>query len=68
LHCSGISHRGEAVADAGFIEAPGTLDDLEAVGRRSPAPNVANAEFNDLIGVEERYALAARLGADPGGP
>jgi 2-methylisocitrate lyase-like PEP mutase family enzyme len=118
----------EAGADASFIEAPGSLDDLEAVGRRSPAPNVANmieggrtpvlprerlaalgfhlilyplsglfaaaraiesvyralkdqgttpgdpgrlvtfAEFNDLIGVEERYALASRFGADPGGP
>jgi 2-methylisocitrate lyase-like PEP mutase family enzyme len=116
----------EAGADASFIEAPASLDDLEAIGRRSPAPNVANmieggrtpvlsrerlaslgfqlilypltglfaaaraiesvyralkadgttprdpgrlltfAEFNDLIGVEERYTLAARFGADSG--
>lgn len=117
----------EAGADASFIEAPASLEDLEAIGRRSPAPNVANmieggrtpvlprdrlaalgfqlilypltglyaaaraidsmyrtlkadgttldrsaelmtfTEFNDLIGVEDRYALAARFGADTGG-
>jgi 2-methylisocitrate lyase-like PEP mutase family enzyme len=111
-----------AGADASFIEAPGSLDELKAVGRRSPAPNVANmieggrtpvlpkeqmadlgfhlilypltglfaaaravevmyrklkaegttlgaedrlmsfAEFNALIGAEERYALAERFG------
>src|SRR5215468_5578478 len=32
----------EAGADASFVEAPGSREDLEAVGRRSPAPNVAN--------------------------
>jgi len=32
----------EAGADASFVEAPTSLDDLEAIGRRSPAPNVAN--------------------------
>jgi methylisocitrate lyase len=111
-----------AGADASFIEAPASLDELRAVGRRAPAPNVANmieggrtpvlpreqlaelgfhlilyplaglyaaahaveavyrklksdgttlgaegglmgfAAFNELIGVEERYALAERFG------
>ena len=114
----------EAGADASFVEAPASREELEAVGRRSPAPNVANmieggrtpvlpqqelaalgfhlilyplaglfaaartmeavfrtlkedgttlgeagrlmtfAEFNGLIGVEEKYALAERYGAD----
>jgi 2-methylisocitrate lyase-like PEP mutase family enzyme len=31
-----------AGADASFVEAPASLDDLREVGRRSPAPNVAN--------------------------
>jgi 2-methylisocitrate lyase-like PEP mutase family enzyme len=113
----------EAGADASFIEAPASLDDLAEIGRRAPAPNVANmleggrtplapkerlaelgfhlilhplaglfasaraleaiyqklrrdattigaedrlmtfAEFNDLIGVEEKCALAERFGA-----
>jgi 2-methylisocitrate lyase-like PEP mutase family enzyme len=113
-----------AGADASFIEAPASRADLEAIGRRSPAPNVANmieggrtpvlpreelaalgfqlilyplsalfaaaqaiasvyqtlrdsgttrprtdqlmtfAAFNDLIGVEEKYALAEQFGAD----
>ena len=106
------------------VEAPASRQDLEAIGRRSPAPNVANmieggrtpvlpqqelaalgfhlilyplaglfaaaraieavyrtlresgttleeagrlmtfAEFNDLIGVNEKFALAERYGAD----
>jgi methylisocitrate lyase len=114
----------EAGADASFVEAPASREDLEAIGRRSPAPNVANmieggrtpvlpeqelaalgfqlilyplaglfaaarameavyrtlkddgttlgeegrlmtfAEFNALIGVAEKYALAERYGAD----
>jgi 2-methylisocitrate lyase-like PEP mutase family enzyme len=114
----------EAGADASFVEAPTSLADLEAIGRRSPAPNVANmieggktpvlpkaqlaalgfhlilypltglfaaaraldvmyrrlkedgtttshldqlmtfTEFNDLIEVDARYALAGRFGAD----
>lgn len=114
----------EAGAVASFVEAPASRQDLEAVGRRSPAPNVANmieggrtpvlprqelaalgfhlilyplaglfaaaramesvyralkddgttlgesgrlmtfTEFNGLIGVEEKYALAERYGAD----
>jgi 2-methylisocitrate lyase-like PEP mutase family enzyme len=111
-----------AGADASFVEAPGSLEELAEIGRRSPAPNVANmieggktpvlprarlaelnfqlilypltglfataraleqmyrrvavegttlgeerqlmsfAEFNELIGVEGRYALAERFG------
>src|SRR6476619_8292956 len=31
-----------AGADASFVEAPASRQDLEAIGRRSPAPNVAN--------------------------
>ena len=114
----------EAGADASFVEAPTSLEDLKEIGRRSPAPNVANmieggrtpvlprrqlvelgfhlilypltalfasarivesmyrtlrtegttlgtderlmtfAEFNRLIGVDEKYALAERFGAD----
>ena len=105
-----------------FIEAPGSLEQLQEIGRRAPPPNVANmieggktpvlgqeqlaalgfhlilyplaglyasaravqavyqklraagttldsgvpqmsfAEFNELIGVEEKYALIERLG------
>ena len=111
-----------AGADASFIEAPDSLERLAEIGRRSPAPNVANMieggktpvlpkdelaelgfhlilyplaglfaaaraielmyqklradgttlgeehrlmtfpEFNDLIGVEEKYAQAQRFG------
>ncbi len=32
----------EAGADASFIEAPDSLEQLQVIGRRSPAPNVAN--------------------------
>jgi methylisocitrate lyase len=32
----------EAGADASFIEAPDSVDRLKEIGRRSPAPNVAN--------------------------
>lgn len=112
----------EAGANASFVEAPASLEDLREIGRRSPWPNVANmieggktpvlpkaelvelgfqiilyplaglfaaakvmeevfrklqvegttlgeeqrlmtfSEFNQLIGVEERYALAERFG------
>ena len=31
-----------AGADASFVEAPGSLEDMEAVGRRAPRPIVAN--------------------------
>ncbi|MFO0960945.1 MAG: isocitrate lyase/PEP mutase family protein [Isosphaeraceae bacterium] len=118
-----VSEAREAGADACFIEAPPSPEDLEEIGKRSPGPNVANmieggktpvlardelaamgfhlilyplsglfaaakaleaiygklrddattlgsntplmtfAEFNDLIGVEEKYALASRFGA-----
>ena len=112
----------EAGANASFVEAPASLEDLIEIGKRSPWPNVANmieggktpvlpkeqlvelgfqiilyplaglfsaakvmeevfrklkqdgttlgdeqrlmtfSEFNQLIGVEERYALAERFG------
>jgi len=117
----------EAGADASFVEAPTSLDDLETIGRRAPAPNVANmieggrtpvlpkqqlvdlgfqlilypltalfasarlidsmyrtlkedgttrreteqlmtfAEFNALIGVDEKYALTERFGSEAQG-
>jgi len=117
----------EAGAGASFVEAPTSLDDLEAIGQRSPAPNVANmieggrtpvlpkqqlvdlgfqlilypltalfasarliesvyrtlkedgttrreterlmtfAEFNALIGVDEKYALTERFGSEAQG-
>ena len=113
----------EAGADASFVEAPESIERLEQIGRRSPAPNVANmieggktpvlakeelaqlgfhlilyplaglfaaartielmyqklradgttigeeqrlmtfSEFNELIGVDQKYALAERYGA-----
>ena len=112
----------DAGADASFVEAPGSLEQLRAIGRRSPHPNVANMieggktpilpkaelaelgfqlilyplaglfaaahgiesvyrrlkedettlgaeaelmqfeQFNELIGVDEKYALAQRYG------
>ena len=114
----------EAGADGSFIEAPTSLDELAEIGRRSPAPNVANmilggrtpflpkdelaklgfqlivhplaglfsaakaiqqtycrleasgstigdgecqmsfAEFNELIGVDGKYAWARQFGAE----
>jgi len=114
----------EAGADGSFVEAPTSLDELAEIGRRSPAPNVANmiaggrtpflpkdelaelgfhlilhplaglfsaaraiqqtyrrlqatggtagdeerqmsfAEFNELIGLDEKYALGEQLGAE----
>ncbi len=114
----------DAGADASFVEAPASAEELAEIGRRAPAPNVANMiekgrtpvlpraqlaalgfqlilyplaglyaaaqalreiygvlhaegttldridrliafeEFNDLIGVEEKFALAERFGAD----
>jgi len=113
-----------AGADASFVEAPGSLEQLAEIGRRSPAPNVANmieggktpvidkptlsemgfhlilyplaglfaaahavdavyrklkqdettlgtedrlmdfGDFNRLIGVEEKYAMAERFGVN----
>jgi len=118
----------DAGADASFIEAPASREHLQEIGRRSPAPNVANMieggrtpvlprqqlaemgfqlilypltgifsaarvqqrlfrqlrdegttlgsdaelmsfdEFNDLIGVEEKYKLAERFGVDQATP
>lgn len=37
-----VSAARDAGADASFIEAPESLERLEEIGRRSPAPNVAN--------------------------
>jgi 2,3-dimethylmalate lyase len=114
----------EAGAHASFVEAPASLEQLQAIGRDSPAPNVANmveggktpllpreqlaelgfhlilyplaglfatarvlervygklrrdgttrgedlqlmtfAEFNELIGVEDKYRLAERFGVE----
>lgn len=114
----------EAGADASFVEAPASIEQLAEIGRRSPPPNVANMleggktpvlekerlaemgfhlilyplsalfsaahaieqvcqklrrdgttlgteqrlmtfdELNDLIGVEDKYALAERFGVD----
>lgn len=113
----------EAGADASFVEAPQSVEQLREIGRRAPSPNVANmieggrtpllpteqlrdlgfhiilyplaglfsaarameimfhklradgttageeqrlmnfAEFNELIGVDDKYALARRYGA-----
>ena len=118
-----VSEARDAGADASFVEAPSSQDDLEEIGRRSPHPNVANmieggktpvlpkqqlaelgfhlilyplaglyaaaraignvyqmlhqdettighegqlmsfAEFNDLIGVDRKYSLAEKYGA-----
>ena len=117
-----VSEARAAGADASFVEAPNSMDELAEIGRRAPAPVVANMiekgktpvlpkdklaelgfhlilyplaglfaaahalaaiyekirqdqttlgaeqqlmafdEFNDLIGVEEKYALAERYG------
>jgi methylisocitrate lyase len=114
----------EAGADASFVEAPGSIEEMQEIGRRAPGPLVANmieggrtpvlpeeklaamgfnlilypltglfaaaraieqmyaklhrdattlgdeqrlmtfGEFNELIGVEERYQLAQRFGAE----
>lgn len=114
----------EAGADASFVEAPGSIEQLSEIGRRAPKPIVANMleggrtpvlgkaqlaemgfqlilyplaglfaaaramesvyrklrsagttrehkdrmmpfdEFNELIGVEEKYALAERFGVE----
>lgn len=39
---SRVEEARQAGADASFVEAPGSLDDLEQVGRRAPKPIVAN--------------------------
>ncbi len=53
-----------AGADASFIEAPASLDDLAEIGRRSPAPNVANMIHGGktpLLPTEELGALGFHL-------
>ena len=119
-----VSEAREAGADASFVEALGSIEQLEEIGRRSPHPNVANMieggktpllskdrlseigfhlilyplaglyasaasiqqiyqalidngttmgresdlmafkSFNDLIGVDSKYELAARYGVE----
>jgi 2-methylisocitrate lyase-like PEP mutase family enzyme len=49
----------EAGADASFVEAPASREELEAVGRRSPAPNVANMIEGGRTPVLPRQELAA---------
>jgi len=121
-----VSAAREAGADASFVEAPGSVEQMAEIGERAPAPNVANmieggktpvlprdqlaelgfslilypltalyaaartievmyqtlrergttldesdqlmdfTEFNDLIGVDEKYALAERFEVDQG--
>ena len=47
-----------AGADASFVEAPGSLDELRAIGRRAPAPNVANMIEGGKTPVLPRQQLA----------
>jgi 2-methylisocitrate lyase-like PEP mutase family enzyme len=49
----------EAGADASFVEAPTSLEDLQTIGRRSPAPNVANMIRGGKTPVLPRDDLAA---------
>ena len=37
-----VTEAREAGADGSFVEAPGSIEQLEEIGRRSPHPNVAN--------------------------
>jgi 2-methylisocitrate lyase-like PEP mutase family enzyme len=37
-----VSAARAAGADASFVEAPGSVEQLAEIGRRAPAPNVAN--------------------------
>ena len=48
-----------AGADASFVEAPASLDELREVGRRSPAPNVANMIEGGRTPVLPKDQLAA---------
>jgi methylisocitrate lyase len=45
-------------ADASFVEAPASLEELEAVGRRAPRPNVANMIEGGKTPVLPRQQLA----------
>jgi 2,3-dimethylmalate lyase len=49
----------EAGADASFIEAPLSVEQLETIGRRSPAPNVANMIEGGRTPVLPKEQLAA---------
>ena len=54
----------EAGADASFVEAPESADMLAEIGRRSPAPNVANmieGGRTPVLPVEELAALGFHL-------
>ncbi len=53
----------EAGADATFVEAPGSLDELREIGRRAPRPTVANMVEQGRTPVLGRAELAA-LGFD----
>ncbi len=48
----------EAGADASFVEAPGSLEQLAEIGQRSPAPNVANMLEGGKTPVLEKRQLA----------
>src|SRR4051794_20820991 len=54
----GVEAARAAGADASFVEAPGSLDDLGAIGRRAPAPNVANMIEGGRTPVLPRAQLA----------
>ncbi len=49
----------EVGADASFVEAPGSVEQLAEIGRRSPAPNVANMIEGGKTPVLPREELAA---------
>jgi len=48
----------EAGADASFVEAPGSVEQLAEIGRRSPHPNVANMIEGGRTPLMEREQLA----------
>jgi 2-methylisocitrate lyase-like PEP mutase family enzyme len=48
-----------AGADASFVEAPASLDQLEEIGRRAPRPNVANMIEGGKTPVVPKEQLAA---------
>lgn len=53
-----------AGADASFVEAPGSLEQLAEIGRRSPAPNVANmieGGRTPLLSKEQLHAMGFHL-------
>ncbi len=54
-----VSAARQAGADASFVEAPTTLEELAEIGRRSPRPNVANMIPGGKTPVLPREQLAA---------